>query len=141
MEVVEIATVLHDIGRSTQDKSKGKICHAELGVQMVAKILPKYSIPDDKIQRILHCIGTHRFRGNNFPETLEAKVLFDADKLDGIGAIGIGRAFIFSGGHQAKLHDPNPNLNPEAEYTKDDTAYREYVVKLCKIKDKMYTSE
>ncbi|OIO76249.1 phosphohydrolase [Candidatus Gracilibacteria bacterium CG_4_9_14_0_2_um_filter_38_7] len=141
IEIVEIATILHDIGRSAQDKSKGKVCHAELGANMAEKILQSFEVPDDKIQKIIHCIGTHRFRGNNFPETLEAKVLFDADKLDGIGAVGIGRAFLFAGEHHAKLHDPNPNLDPNAEYTKEDTAYREYTVKLQKIKDKVYTAE
>lgn len=136
-----MATILHDIGRSAQDKSKGKICHAELGATMAEKILQSFATPEDKIRKITHCIGTHRFRGNNFPETLEAKVLFDADKLDAIGAVGIGRAFLFAGEHHAKLHDPNPNLDTNAEYTKEDTAYREYTVKLSKIKDKMYTTE
>lgn len=87
MEIVEISAILHDIGRGAQDKSKGKICHAALGAEMAAKILSEHGIPEDRIERIVHCIGSHRFRGDNPPETIEAKVLFDADKLDGIGAV------------------------------------------------------
>ena len=83
----------------------------------------------------------HRFRGNNPPETLEAKILFDADKLDAIGAIGIGRAFQFAGEVGARLH--NPDIDPEntEPYTEDDTGYREFRLKLSKIKDRMLTSE
>ncbi len=46
---------------------------------------------------ILHCILHHRYRDGRIPQTLEAKILFDADKLDSIGAVGIARAFLFAG--------------------------------------------
>jgi uncharacterized protein len=94
-----------------------------------------------KIEKIIHCIETNRFRGNKKLKTKEAKVLFDADKLDAIGAIGIGRAFLFAGEIGAKLHDKNVDIKKTKEYTKNDTAYREYLVKLRKIKDRMFTKE
>ena len=72
----------------------------------------------------------------------EAKVLFDADKLDSIGTIGIGRAFWFAGHIGAKLHNgehiPVEKTKP---YTSEDTAYREFIVKLKRIKDLMFTKE
>ena len=64
------------------------------------------------------------------PESLEADIIFDADKLDSLGAVGIGRAFIFAGHENARLHNTEDEaLNSEA-YSKEDTAYREYLVKL-----------
>lgn len=141
MEVLEIAAYLHDIGRPYQDESKGTICHAEKGAEMARALLTDYPISEEQKASIIHCIEAHRFRGNHRPETLEAKILYDADKLDAIGAIGIGRAFMFAGEVGAKLH--NPTINPEDTdaYTEEDTGYREFKLKLSKIKDRMLTTE
>ena len=51
----------------------------------------------------LLCIASHRFRGTVAPETIEAKILFDADKLDVLGAVGIARCYIFAGEHSEKI--------------------------------------
>jgi uncharacterized protein len=75
------------------------------------------------------------------PETGEARVLFDADKLDAIGAVGVARAFLFAGEVGARLHTPDVDPEQTRPYTENDTGYREYRVKLCKIKDRMLTSE
>lgn len=141
MEVLKIAAYLHDVGRSLQDESKGTICHAEKGTEMATELLDKYPIPPEQKANVLHCIRSHRFRGNHQPETLEAKILFDSDKLDSIGAIGIARAFQFAGEMGAKFH--NPNLSPEGTrpYTEEDTGYREFKLKLSKIKERMLTGE
>jgi uncharacterized protein len=143
LEILKIAAVLHDIGRKFEDESKGKICHAEKGADLARKILKKYNVSTSKIEKIVHCIKAHRFRNSITPQTLEAKVLFDADKLDSIGAIGIGRAFFFANEVGAKLHGnkSKTEILKTKPYTKDDTAYREFIVKLRHIKDKMLTSE
>ena len=140
-EVLELAAYLHDIGRFYQDESKGTICHAEKGAEMAHELLEQYPLSAEQKINVLHCIRSHRFRGNSHPETLEAKVLFDADKLDAIGAIGIARAFQFAGEIGAKFH--NPSVNPEGTkpYTEEDTGYREFRVKLRKIKARMLTAE
>ena len=141
LEVLEIAAYLHDIGRPYEDQSRGMVCHAEKGADIAQEWLAKYLIRDEQKANIIHCIRSHRFRGNHHPQTLEAKVLFDADKLDAIGAVGIARAFLFAGEVGAKLH--NPDIVPEdtKPYTEDDTGYREYKLKLSRIKDRMLTSE
>ena len=138
-EIVALAALLHDIGRTEEDRSRGKTCHAEKGADMARKILSGEGLEEDKIDQIVHCIATHRFRGNKQPETPEAKVLFDADKLDSIGAVGIGRAFLFAGEVGAILHDKNVDPENSAPYSEEDTAYREYLVKLQYIKDRMLT--
>jgi uncharacterized protein len=141
LEVLKIAAYLHDVARPLQDKSKGSVCHAEKGAEMARPLLEEYPISEERKANVIHCIMSHRFRGNRHPQTLEAKVLFDADKLDSIGAIGIARTFQFAGEVGAKLH--NPFIDPEEtqEYSEEDTGYREFKLKLSRIKARMLTAE
>lgn len=141
LEILKLAAVLHDIGRDEQDNSNGKLCHAQRGAVLARKILEKYNLPQEQINKIIHCIETHRFRGDKIPCSKEAKILYDADKLDAIGAIGIGRAFVFAGEIGAKVHDKDIDIDNTKSYTEEDTAYREFLVKLKKIKDRMLTEE
>lgn len=141
MDVLLTASYLHDIGRCRQDRSNGQICHAEKGAEMAAHLLKEAPLSEAQRRNVVHCIRTHRFRGSQPPETIEAKVLFDADKLDAIGAIGVARAFQFAGELGARFHNPGSNIENTAEYSKDDTGYREFKVKLCKVKDRILTGE
>jgi len=141
-EIIKYAAVLHDIARSCEDKSSGRISHAERGAELAGSILKRHGFDKVKIGKITHCIASHRFRGKEKPKTKEAKVLFDADKLDSIGAVGIGRAFLFAGEVGAKLHnDKKTDISKTKPYTQEDTAYREYMVKLRKVKGRMLTRE
>lgn len=140
LEILEIAALLHDIWRPKEFETKWEICHAEYWAQLAKDFLEHLWLPQDKIDSIVYCISTHRFRKWDAPETLEAKILFDADKLDCIWAVGIGRAFMCAWEIGAKLHNEKwVDIENTPEYSKEDTAYREYVVKLSKIKDKMFT--
>ncbi len=141
VEVLLIAAYLHDIGRIDQDSSNGGVCHAEAGAKRAKKILENYNLPKEKLENIIHCIETHRFRGDNKPKTLEAKVLYDADKLDSLGAVGIGRLFFFASEVGAYLHNKDIEVEKTKPYTKDDTAYREFLVKMKFVKDKIITNE
>jgi uncharacterized protein len=141
LQVLEIAAYLHDVGRLFEDESRGAICHAKKGAEIAREFLARFSISEEEKANIIHCIRSHRFRGNHQPETLEAKVLFDADKLDAIGAVGIGRAFLFAGEVGARLHNPSVKPEDTEPYTEDDTGYREYKLKLSRIKDRMLTRE
>ena len=141
MTVLCAAAYLHDIGRTEQDRSNGAICHAAKGAEMAKQILEPLALEIRRKENIIHCVRTHRFRDGQTPRTIEARVLFDADKLDAIGAVGIARAYLFAGELGACLH--NPDLAPElaAPYTRNDTGYREYAVKLSRIKDRIMTTE
>lgn len=141
MDVLMAAAYLHDIGRCYQDVSNGKVCHAEKGAQMARPIVAALPLLPAQKENILHAVGAHRFRGTRPPETLEAKVLFDADKLDAIGAVGVARAFLFAGEVGARLHNPDMNVAEARPYSIDDTGYREFKVKLSKIKDRIMTPE
>ena len=139
--VLKLAAILHDIGGEYQDKTDGKVCHAEKGALLARELLKEYKVGKERIEKIVHCIECHRFRGDKIPQSKEAKVLYDADKLDSIGAVGIGRAFLFAGEVGAHLHNIGVDIEKTEPYTKEDTAYREFVVKLRKVKDKMLTGE
>lgn len=141
MEVLLLAAYLHDIGRAAQDGSAGALCHAELGREMAVPILEPLDISQEQKENVLHCIGSHRFRGKELPRTLEARVLFDADKLDSIGAVGVARAFQFAGEVGAVLHNPDVSVEQTRPYTKNDTGFREYTVKLSRIRERMMTDE
>ena len=140
MLVVETAAYLHDIGRAHQDRYHGRCCHAERGAAMARDILADAPLDGRRRENIIHCIAAHRFRSGELPRTREAGVLFDADKLDAIGAVGVARAFLFAGEVGARLHSPEVDVALAPAYSIDDTGYREYVVKLSKIRDRMITA-
>jgi uncharacterized protein len=141
MDVLRPAAYLHDIGRKFQDAAKGAICHAEKGAQMAKPLIEALPLSHVQKRNIIHCIRSHRFRNDHKPATIEAKVLFDADKLDAIGAVGVARAFLFAGEVGARLHNPELDAEKTRPYSVDDTGYREFKVKLSKIKDRMLTVE
>ncbi|MCK5490569.1 MAG: HD domain-containing protein [Candidatus Pacebacteria bacterium] len=144
LQILEIAVLLHDIGRKQEMKSKGKFCHAEIGVKESEKILKKYKLNNEIVENILHCVLTHRYRNNNIPETIEARVLFDADKIDLIGAVGIARNFLFAGnsgsnrlytGNEQHLVKSTKNYS----YTKGDSCLLEYELILKNVRNKLLT--
>ena len=136
-----LAACLHDIGRHEQDQSRGAVCHAQRGAEMAAVILAAHGLAQSIQANVLHCIRSHRYRSGEHPQTIEAKVLFDADKLDAIGAVGVARAYLFAGEVGARLHNPDNDIDDTAPYSRDDTGYREYRLKLRHIKDRMLTVE
>ncbi len=141
MLVLRAAAYLHDIGRAAQDDSRGTLCHAARGAEMARGLLARLPLAPDRCDNIVHCVRSHRFRDGVRPRTREAEILFDADKLDAIGAVGVARAYQFAGELGACLH--NSALAPEqaSAYSRDDTGYREYVVKLSKIRTRILTAE
>jgi uncharacterized protein len=141
MDVLRIAACLHDIGRCHQDASNGVVCHAEKGAKMAKSIVEKLPLTKKQKENIVHCVRSHRFRDDHAPRTAEAKVLFDADKLDAIGAVGVARAYLFAGELGARLHNSEMDVKEAKPYSKDDTGFREFKVKLSKIRDRILTKE
>lgn len=141
LQVIRLAALLHDIARPREMSSKGKLCHAEKGAEICANELKKYDLPPAMVDNICACIRTHRFRGKEpGPQSLEAEIIYDADKLDSIGAVGIGRAFHFAGRENARIHNTREEALNSEPYSREDSAYREYLVKLRHVAEKMLTS-
>lgn len=143
--VAEYAALLHDIGRAAELDDRGQSCHAERGAEQVPDVLVRVGVrPDDPfIASVTDCVRTHRYRrrGHQQPESLEAQIVFDADKLDSMGAIGIGRAFHFAGRIGARVHNAEEEALASDSYSLQDTAFREYLVKLQHLHNAMLTGE
>lgn len=142
--VVECAALLHDVGRSVEMADRGRTCHARVAARIAPEMLRRVGIHSEAfVTRVVDCILCHRYRGgrNRKPKSLEAKVLYDADKLDSIGAMGIARAFHFAGRIGARLHNRRNEALTSESYSREDTAYREYLVKLRHVLSKMTTAE
>lgn len=143
LTVVHTATLLHDWGRAEADASGQN--HAAVAAERAQAYLSAQGYASAWIEAVVHAIAAHRFRVAPEPATLEARVLFDADKLDAIGAIGIARAFAYGGAHQQRLWTPMATVDlAHWEANGDDAAHtpvHEFVVKLSRIQERLYTGE
>ncbi|MGC9523526.1 MAG: HD domain-containing protein [Anaerolineae bacterium] len=144
LSVVRAAALLHDWGRAEAQELGTD--HAEVAAQRATRYLHDRGVSAETVSAIAHAIRAHRFRTAPAPQTLEAKVLFDADKLDAIGAIGIARAFAYGGAHNQRLWIERDSVDLASwEWEGDDpdmhTPVHEFVVKLSRIKDQLYTDE
>ena len=136
LEIVRAAALLHDVARADEEGSS--TCHAQAGAQRAREILHGY--PPEKVEAVAQAIATHRFREKSIPQTLEAQVLYDADKLDAIGAIGVARAYAVSGQMGQRLWGPVPaDYRGEAQGTPEHTAVHEFVFKLSRLKGTLFT--
>lgn len=117
LNVLKAAALLHDIARVKEDNDpSGNTDHAVLSSEMAGPILKELGFSEEKIKHIKDCIISHRHRTGNEPKTKEAQILFDADKLDGIGLIGIARSFMVAGQYGQKMY----SNTPIEEYIKDN---------------------
>jgi len=98
LEIIELSAILHDIFANEEKHSGIEGFRHEIEASKEArKILKRLGLADKTVDAVCHCIESHRKRtGKIQPQTIEAKCLFDADKLDCIGAIGIGRSAFMS---------------------------------------------
>lgn len=117
--IVELAAILHDIGRSgTLSKT-----HAESGAALAGGILHKCGYPEDTIDAVKAAVLSHSREGYE-PETLEAKILYDADKLDFVGPMGIARLFVWLGKEGKPFFGPD---SCESFYRERIRHYHEHI--------------
>jgi len=139
--VLIASCLLHDIGREKQFKNS-KICHAEIGGIMAKDFLVKNGWTEEEANHVNNCISTHRYRGNNIPETIEAKILFDADKLDVVGNLGIARTLLYKGTVGNNIYEIKNGQICFGENKEDkETFLKEYNFKLKNLYNKFYTKE
>jgi uncharacterized protein len=148
LEIVRAAVLLHDAqdSQAGQDERQAERRgnHHLRSAEFAARVLDEEGWPAERIAAVQHCIQAHRFRDDaTMPQTLEAQVLFDADKLDAIGAIGVVRALAYA------ISAGNPVYFPvSASFSKSGelqagemhSAYHEYLFKLVKLKERLHTA-
>jgi uncharacterized protein len=115
------ASLLHDIARAQEEKSG--IPHEVEGARIAGSFLQEIGYDETLIPLITHAILAHRFSTDPQPETLEARILSDADKLDAMGACGIARTFMQAGEQGRDLKDAAAHIHD----------------KLLRLKGRMYT--
>jgi len=130
-----------------------KVDHAVLGAEMSVKILRKLGYSDERIEQVTHCIRAHRFRGENQPITMEAKILSDADKLDVLGATGVARSFTIGGECGQRIYSGIPvdeyvkknfvggKVNGRIIDPSEHSPNLEFETKFKRVPEKLYTEE
>jgi uncharacterized protein len=101
------AVALHDIGQERERRHGGD--HALIGAALAAELLQDTSFPQQYIPAVQQAIREHRITGGITPQTLEGRILYDADKIDCLGAIGIGRLYCITGRYNQKVYAPIPD--------------------------------
>lgn len=140
-EILETACLLHDVGRERQYKDPS-LCHAREGAKIAEEFLLKEGWNAERAAHVAACIRTHRFRSDDPPVSIEAKILFDADKLDVAGAVGIARTLMYNGQVERPLcrYDERGRALP-AVGDRSNSFLDEYSYKLQHIYDRFYTKE
>ena len=142
MNILRAAALLHDAAGAHPGGASGRGDHEHTSAAFARKILAEEGWGEADIEAVEHCIRAHRFRGEERPQTLEAKILFDADKLDVLGAFGVARTI----GYALQAGQPiytRPSMSfrerGEAEAGESHSAYHEYLFKLRHVKSRLYT--
>jgi len=142
LEIVCAAVLLHDAEGSAPGTETRK-SHHHRSADFGGQVLAAEGWPEERISAVQHCIRAHRFRSDGeTPQTIEARILFDADKLDVLGAIGAARTVAYATlNHQPFYAQPSKRFieSGEKEPGEPHSAYHEYLYKLRKIKGLLFT--
>ena len=141
MQIVELGALLHDIA---DFKFHGGDLTA--GPKAAKQVLQKFNAPSDAIEQVCHIVEHVSFKGAdqaNSMQSLEGKIVQDADRLDAIGAIGLARLFTYAGYKGNAIHDPRVKVRTfkdHKEYVNyHTTAINHFYEKLLLLKDRMNT--
>lgn len=142
MEILLTAALLHDCDGSDPASQKNRAEHHLLSAERAGGILRAMDWKEGDIQKVQHCIRAHRFRKSEEPHTIEAKALFDADKLDVIGAIGIARTIGYAVQAGEPIYcKPSEQFLTTGKLSEGEhhSVYHEYLFKLRNVHHTLYT--
>lgn len=139
-DILITACLLHDIGRKEQSENP-KLCHAEVGALKAKKFLTEKGFTAKFSDSVAYCIRAHRFRSSAAPKKTEDKILFDADKLDAAGLMGIARSLLYEGKAGTPIYNVNENLDVlDGTQEEPPSFFREYNFKLKNVYSGFYTN-
>lgn len=140
-DILIASCLLHDIGREAQFKDPS-VCHAAEGGKMAENFLTGIGWDVKRAKHIRDCVRTHRWRNGDPPVSIEAKILFDADKLEAAGALGIARTLMYQGQVGRQLYTvQGGEICSGTDKDAPESFYKEYHNKLKNIYNMFYTSE
>lgn len=135
------ACLLHDIGREAQFNNP-ELDHAYVGSNMAYEFLKQIGWEESKSRHVKDCIASHRYRNNNLPDSIEVKILFNADKLDATGVIGIARTLAYKGIVAEPLYSLDEDGSVIDGLNEEQTSFfQEYNWKSKNVYDKFYTDQ
>lgn len=137
--VVLPAAWLHDcvvVAKNSPDRSLA----SRMAAVAAGDFLRESGYPTGVIPAIMHAIESHSFSAGIPPETLEARVVQDADRLDSLGAIGIARCFITGGSLGTPFYDPDEPLPITRQPDDRNNIIDHFYVKLLKLAGSMQTT-
>jgi uncharacterized protein len=142
IEVVRAAALLHDAAGSAPGGEK-RSEHHEYSAEFAVDVLKKEGWSSERIAAVQACIRGHRYRNTGAPPaTIEARVLFDADKLDVLGAIGAARTIAYAVlAKTPHFEEPSQQFIESGREVPGElhSAYHEYLFKLSKVKNRLFT--
>lgn len=145
-DVIAVAALLHDVHR-LMEKERGGFCPPSESLPTIKAMLEEVNFPAEKIPVILHCIEFHEeysfSKAGKTVSDIETLILQDADNLDAMGAIGIGRTFAFSGSYGIPAWRPDLPFDREhydEADPRDPSTLHHVHAKLLKLKDTMNTA-
>lgn len=142
LDIIHAAALLHDADGSSPG-TETRASHHHRSAEFAAQILAQEEWPQEKILAVQHCIRAHRFRSDGeAPQTIEAKIIYDADKLDVLGAVGAARTLVYAALNQQPFYAAPSSAFCESgakETGEPHSAYHEYLFKLSKIKSRLFT--
>jgi len=142
LDIIQVSALLHDIARHKESLGE-VVCHADEGARMAEGILREVGFPVEKISQVVYAIRVHRYGKRITPDTLEASILQDADRLDALGAICIARVFSFSVKMNRPMYDLSipPNPNYDGKSIRSQTAINHFYEKILKIKPETFKTK
>lgn len=142
--IIGISAYLHDIHRIMQSKT-GAFVSPKDSLDTIRDILSKIDLTEEQVNKICYCIEYHEeynWNGNNV-EDINTLILQDADNLDALGAIGIGRTFCYGGAHNIVMYDDKVPFNENNDYFEvsgdNESTIHHFYHKLFKLGDNMNT--
>lgn len=139
LEVVVPAAWLHDCVTVPKDSRHRSVASTEAAA-LAGNFLHDVGYPRALIPQVRHAIEAHSFSAGIAPETLEARVVQDADRLDALGAIGIARCFMVGGSLKLATYDPAEPFPERREPDDSRFIVDHFYVKLLKLPDTMQTA-
>jgi uncharacterized protein len=133
-EVLAAAVLLHDCV-SVEKNSPLRAQASRLAAEKAEAILAELGWSKEAIAAVAHAVITHSFSANIEPQTLEAKILQDADRLDAIGMVGAARCFYIAGRMGSALYDPADPLAKDRPLDDKTFAIDHFETKLFKLAD------
>ena len=136
--VIEAASWFHDLVNYPKDHPDRALA-SRRSAEAARDILKNTSFSDEDLDRIAHAIEAHSFSADINPDTLEARIVQDADRLDSLGAIGIARTFSVCGNLNRTLFDPDDPFAMSRPL--DDKAFGldHFEIKLFRIAETLHT--